>query len=78
MRPVPSPGPRVLPRAIPTRCAKFLKSTPPVTALKGTQTCGKEPDSTPGTASLTAEEEYARVQLGLTAEEYAKHKKESV
>ena len=43
-------------------------------ALKGTQTGGKEPDSTPGTASLTAEEEYARAQLGLTAEEYAKHK----
>lgn len=53
---------------------EFLKSTPPVAALKGTQTGGKEPDSTPGTASLTAEEEYARAQLGLTAEEYAKHK----
>ena len=51
-----------------------MKSTPPVTALKGTQTGGKQPDATPGTASLTAEEEYARVQLGLTAEEYAKHK----
>lgn len=53
---------------------EFLKSTPPVAALKGTQTGGKEPDSTPGTASLTAEEEYARAQLGLTAEDYAKHK----
>lgn len=67
-----------LAKSNPDALREFLKSTPPVTALKGTQTGGKEPDSTPGTASLTAEEEYARVQLGLTAEEYAKHKKESV
>lgn len=63
-----------LAKSNPDALREFLKSTPPVTALKGTQTGGKQPDATPGTASLTAEEEYARVQLGLTAEEYAKHK----
>lgn len=63
-----------LAKSYPDVLREFLKSTPPVAALKGTQTGGKEPDSTPGTASLTAEEEYARAQLGLTAEEYAKHK----
>lgn len=62
-----------LAKSNPEALREFLKTAPPVEALKGTQTAGRTPPDS-GAASLTAEEEYACAQLGLSREDYIKAK----
>lgn len=51
----------------------WLSVAQPIAALNGTQTGGTAPDGK-GKAALTAEDQYVMGQLGLSEDEYLKHK----